>query len=109
MQWHDLARPSYSYSLSLAVWPSLVSPYASTSPTRPTWTPFYQRSIYLDMQDLIFLDRRTLNVFVIITQAKTRGISELQLLLRTPQYSVTRIDVKRLPTAPWVVAYHLPN
>ena len=51
--------------------------------------------------------RRMPNVLVKMAWAKTMGLSELQLLLRTPRHSAARIAVKRRPTAPEGVAYQL--
>ena len=48
--------------------------------------------------------RRMPNVLVNTKWAKMRGLSEFQLLLRTPRHSASNIAVKRHPTAPEGVA-----
>ena len=53
--------------------------------------------------------RQMPNVLVNTTWAKTRGISEFQLLLITPRHSAAKIAVKRCPTAPEGVAYQLAD
>ena len=57
----------------------------------------------------ISLARRTPNVFMRTTWAKTRDLSELQLRARTPRRSVAKIAVKPLPTAPEGVAYQIAD
>ena len=87
-----LARP-YSSSYSLTALYSLYAPSASAFPTRMTWTLISQRSIYLEMCSLISLFRRTPNLLLSMTWVKTKVILEFQLILRTPRYSTTNMDV----------------
>ena len=68
-----------------------------------------QRSALLVIMALISLALRTLNIFVRMTWAKTRGLSEFQLLPRAPCHSLARFSVNRRPTDPEAVAYHLAD
>ena len=57
----------------------------------------------------IYFDLWTPKVFVRTMWAKTRGLSEFQLLLITPRQSAPKISVKRCPSAPKGVTYQLAN
>ena len=109
MLWEFLAKASSSYSLPLAALSSLTDPFSSSFTNRPKWRPLYQRFILLVIPDLISLDLQIPNVFVNILWSKMRGVSEFQLLSRTPHHSAARIAMNRRPTAPGGVAYHLAN
>ena len=61
------------------------------------------------IRDCVFLDLQMPNVFVRTTWSKTRGLSEFQLLLRTPRYSAASIAAKLCPTVPEGVVYQLAN
>ena len=87
----------------------LVAPSALASPTRPAWRPLSQRSICCISLALISRALQTPNIFVRTTWAKTRGISEFQLLPITPRHSADKITVRQRPTAPEGVAYQLAD
>ena len=57
----------------------------------------------------IYWDRRTPNILVRTMWAKTRGLLEFQLLVRTPHHSAAKIALNRRPTAPEGVAYQLAD
>ena len=105
--WYLLDTASSSSSQSEAALPSLVSPSTLASPIRPAWRPLSQRSIRRVSLALIYRALQTPNVFVRTTWAKTRGLLEFQLLLKTPRHSSAKISVKQRPTDPEGVAYQL--
>ena len=92
-----------------AALPSRAAPSASAFPTRPACWPLSQRSMRLVILARISRARRMPNVFVRTIWAKTRGLSEFQLLLKTLRHSSDNIAVKRRPTAPEGVAYQLAD
>ena len=108
VMWKYLSIPSSSSS-SLADLPSLSAPSASAPPTRPACWPLFQRSFQRLILSYISLARSMPNVLVSITWAKTRGLSELQLRLRTPLHSSASRSINRWPNTPWGVEYQLAD
>ena len=109
VSWKLRATASSSSSSLKADLPLQAAPSASESPTRPAFYPLSQRSMRLVIRARVSWDRRTLNIFVSTTWAKTRVLLEFQLRDITPRHSAARISVKRCPTAPEGVAYQLAD
>ena len=109
VSWKPRSTASSSSSLMKVDLPSQADPSASASPTRPSFWTLSQRSMRLVILSRISRARRTTNVFVRTKWAKTRGLSEFQLLLRSPRHSAARIAVNQRPTAPEGVAYQLAD
>ena len=85
----------------------LDDPSTSTSPTRPVWTPFHQRSTLLVIWDQIYLDLRTPRVFMRRTWVNKGGLSELHVLKRNSRHSAARMAMNQRPTKPEGMVYQL--
>ena len=107
--WNFRDMVSSSSSPPMAALTYLSAPSASTHPPTPAWRPLYQRYILLVIIALIYLYLWTPNVLVRKTRARTMGLSEFQLLSRSPCNYVVRIAMNQRPTYPKGVAQKLAN